>query len=102
MGGISKKVSKQSHTYKTAKSCLEAADCIHVHNGYMANLLATEFNVQSKVIPHGVDQSILDRSFEKTTGQVVISCVAALISLKNIDWVVKSIFNYNGDKDILL
>jgi glycosyltransferase involved in cell wall biosynthesis len=96
------KVSKQSHTYKTAKSCLEAADCIHVHNGYMASLLTAEFNVQSRVIPHGVDQSILDRSFEKITGQVVISSVAALITLKNIDWVIKSVLNYDGDKDILL
>ena len=55
----------------------------------MASLLTAEFNVQSRVIPHGVDQSILDRSFEKITGQVVISSVAALITLKNIDWVIR-------------
>ncbi len=97
-----KKVNVRSHTYRAAQKCLNAAHGIHVHNGFMADLLDKEFGVSSWIIPHGVDESVLNLTMNKSESQVVITCVAGFIAEKNIDWVIRSIKNYKGSQAVTL
>ena len=94
-------ISQNSSTFRLAKSCIEEANDIHVLNEFTGQWINEKFQVNYRVIPHGIN---LPKS-KRVTSQnkkIIISCVAEFIPLKKIDWVINAVKSYKGDADIAL
>ena len=56
----------------------------------------------SVLIPHGIESSILSISAQKANAPIIISVVAELMRLKNINWLVRTVCEYSGQQNIQL
>ena len=80
---------------------LKNADKIIVHNRPQQELMA-QLGFDSVLIPHGIESSMLNISANKSDNPIIISVVAELIPLKNINWVIRAVKEYSGKQNIQL
>ena len=96
-----RKLNNTSIVLRKFITVLKNADKIIVHNRPQQEFVK-KFGVESVMIPHGIDEQILSASLHKDDSSVIVSVVAELIQRKNIDWVIKAVKTYTGQKRIQL
>lgn len=80
---------------------LKNADKIIVHNRPQQEFIA-QLGFDSVIIPHGIENSVLNGNINKPDNPVTISVVAVLFRRKNVDWVIRAVKEYNGRQNIQL
>jgi len=98
-----RKVSTTSSTWNWANKILSGAKKLQVLNNASTNFIKEHFNLDAVLIPHGIDSSnIRENNLSNTTSEIKISVVGAANPNKQIDWVIKAVKEYQGDKKIQL
>lgn len=82
---------------------LHDADRIIVHNVFQQDFIKSHFGVNSIVIPHAIDDNLLQyRELQPCRDEVVITVVSSMIKRKRLSWVIDAVKEYNGNKKIFL
>ena len=93
---------KNCSTRRLIEETLANASQIIAHNAAQRDLLA-QAGFQSVIVPHGVENDFLKPKENKDVlKDITIASVGELVPPKHIDWVVKAVKNYKGDKSITL
>lgn len=82
---------------------LHDADGIIVHNAFQQDFIKSHFGVNSIVIPHAIDDNLLQyRELQPCRDEVVITVVSSMIKRKRLSWVIDAVKEYNGNKKSFL
>ena len=93
---------KSNSTYKMMQIVLSHASQIIVHNAAQQQYLSDE-GFDSIIIPHGLEKDFIAKKEHENHSDIInIATVGELIPLKQIDWVINSVKNYKGNKNITL
>lgn len=94
-----KNAGKGSHTWNIARQTLNNCDAIFTLNGPVGKFIFEHFNLQSKIIPHGIDDSLYGHNVELDEKDIDILVVSSAIERKQIDWVIQAFNQYPGKQD---
>lgn len=99
-----RRVRQSSHTWVLAKKILQNASSVLGLNLATISFIKDNFEIQGKLLPHGIDSSIIIKkaSLIEDERTIKITVVAEAIATKQIDWVIQAVQNYDGDKPIQL
>ena len=96
-----RKLNNKSIVLRKFITVLRNADKIIVHNRPQQEFVK-KFGFESVMIPHGIDEKILSLDVQKDDSSIFVSVVAELIQRKNIDWVIRAVKAYTGQKNVQL
>lgn len=97
-----KSLKSKSNTWKKAEKSLQDAEKILCLNKGVQDFVKAKFNIDSVIVPHGIDKLSFSKQKKLNSKSIVISVVGNCIKTKNIDWVIKATKKYNGHKKIEL
>ena len=91
-----RKVSKSSHTWRLARRLLGQADRITTLNGPVREFLREHFQVDGRLIPHGIPEELLRPELPEKDIDLIV--VAQAIPRKQVDWVIRAFRSFpNGE-----
>jgi len=97
------KIKKTSNDYKKAVQVLANASKILVLNKIQQDYLADNFNIYSQLIPHGIESSFFSKEKKIEEEEIIkIITIGEAIEQKNIQWVIRAVKEYDGEKKIQL
>lgn len=81
---------------------LKNADKVVVHNVAHQAFLRL-YGIDSEVVSHGIEKFFLQEKEEMTAKEeVMVTVVSEFIKRKNLDWIIKAVKSYSGDKCLKL
>ena len=96
-----RELNNKNAAFRKFITVLKNADKIIVHNQPQQEFVK-QLGFESVVIPHGIDEHILNDHTQKDNLCVKISVVAKFFKRKNIDWIIRAVKSYAGPKEIQL
>lgn len=82
---------------------IEKAAAIVVHNKFQEEFIKKNFSKASVLIPHGIESSILkEKTLEASKKNIIITVAGSMISRKRMDWVIRAVKEYKGEKNLIL
>jgi len=96
-----KKYTKGNTDLRKAEAVIYNAARILCLNTSYQDFINNMFGINSEIIPHGIEEEAY-ASDESSPNIVRIITVSSAIKRKNIDWIIESVLNYNGSKNIEL
>jgi len=97
-----RKVNQNSNTWNWTKKVLENAEKILALNKATVDYLKLHFNLDVELLPHGIDSQKIKYQVPVEKKRINISVVSEAIATKQLDWIIESVKNYKGKKEIEL
>lgn len=82
---------------------IEKAAAVVVHNKSQEDFIKKNFLRDYVLIPHGIDASILkEKTLVPYKKDIIITVAGSMISRKRMDWVIRAVKEYKGDRNLTL
>ncbi len=95
-------LSKNCSTKNLIHRVLSNAGQIIVHNAAQQELLS-KVGYKSVLLPHGIEKDFFAKKEQtNTSDSLSIASIGELVPTKHIDWVIRAVKNYKGNKKITL
>jgi len=97
-----KSISKRNPDVKKAMLIIWNAQKVLSLNLSYKEFVDDLFGISSIIIPHGIEESAYFEGKTDRQNKVKITTVSEAIKRKNINWIIKAVYNYKGKQEIEL